>query len=343
MLNLDLPKETVELLKNPYYIAEISCNHMGDFDVLKDSINAAFEVNASAVKLQSSTPDCLTRNFDSSEFIVSQENSPWHGKHLYKLYQETCTPLDWPLEFIKRYKKMGKTIFSTPFSPEMVNMLESNVSPELYKVSSIDWNYLDLIKRCVETGKPVLISLVNPSEQWPILMKYGFKNLIPMYCISQYPSLPQHMNYDELLYISKSEIFGFSDHSLNSSLASLAVSLGATIIEKHFMLNNQIDSADSHFSSTPEEFKLQITQWDEISKARKSKSSLTTIPIGRSVYLDVDVRFGEILESHMVCFIRPGGQGISPLELSKYLGKPFALDCKKGQPLKASHFIRDTK
>ena len=96
-----------------------------------------------------------------------------------------------------------KIIFSTPFSPKMVSFLENNAHPKLYKISSIDWNYLELLEACISTGKPVLISLVKPSIQLPFLQNKGFKSLIPMYCISKYPAQPDDCNIDELRFLSK--------------------------------------------------------------------------------------------------------------------------------------------
>jgi sialic acid synthase SpsE len=332
MIEYTFSDKQKSLLKQPFYIAEISCNHMGDHDVLMQSVATAFDSGAHAVKLQSSTPDSLTRNFDRKEFYVNNSESPWHGRHLYDLYIETCTPLNWPVELINEYKKKDKIIFSTPFSPDMVDLLEINASPDYYKVSSIDWNYIDLIQRCCDTNKPVFISLVKPSEQLPALLSFGFKNLIPMLCISQYPSKPEHMDFNELMYLKQFEIFGFSDHSLTPSLSSLAISHGATIIEKHFMLDAKIVSADSHFSLIPEQFRAQSDQWNEIFRASKAKSTDTTIPIGRSIYFDRDVNAGEILTKDMLCVIRPGG-GLSPLELDSLIGRMIKEKVQRGDQL----------
>jgi sialic acid synthase SpsE len=333
MIEYTFSEEQKSILKQPFYIAEISCNHMGDHDVLTNSVAVAFESGAHAVKLQSSTPDSLTRNFDKAEFYVNKTDSPWNGRHLYDLYIETCTPLDWPIEFINKYKKSKKIVFSTPFSPDMVVMLEKNAAPDYYKVSSIDWNYIDLIQSCCETNKPVFISLVKPSEQLPALLRFGFKNLIPMLCISQYPSKPEHLDFSELMYLKQYEIFGFSDHSLTASLSSLAISHGATVIEKHFMLNDKIVSADAHFSLTPSQFNDQTLQWDEIYLASRSSSTDTTIPIGRAIYFDRDVCAGEILTRDMLCVIRPGGGGLSPLQLGTYVGGKIKKDVKRGNQL----------
>lgn len=336
---LDLSPEQESFLKEIFVIAEISCNHMGDYDVLKQSIDAAFDVGANAVKLQSSTPESLTRNFKRTEFIVNIKDSPWNGRHLYDLYDETCTPVNWPLEFIPKYEKLGKTIFSTPFSPEMVDLLEDKAKPKFYKISSIDWNHIDLIDRCISTGKPVFISMVKPSEQYEVLKRYNWKNIIPMYCISQYPSRSEDMDFNELLYLKSFEIFGFSDHSLTGALSSLAISHGATVIEKHFMLNDSIKSADSHFSLTPDALKNQMSEWKEIVMAIRSRVSKTAIPVGRSLYYDRNIKRGEIIDRNMICVIRPGGVGLSPLELSEIIGKRARINLAKGDPVQKGDFL----
>lgn len=333
MIEYTFSKEQKDLLKLPFYIAEISCNHMGNYHILTNSVAVAFESGAHAVKLQSSTPDSLTRNFDKAEFYVNKTDSPWNGRHLYDLYIETCTPLDWPIEFINEYKKSKKIVFSTPFSPDMVDMLEKNAAPDYYKVSSIDWNYIDLIQRCCDTNKPVFISLVKPSEQLPALLKFGFTNLIPMLCISQYPSKPVHIDFSELIYLKQYEIFGFSDHSLTASLSALAISHGATVIEKHFMLNDKIASADAHFSLIPSQFKDQTLQWNEIFLASRSSSTDTTIPIGRSVYFDRDVSEGETLTKEMLSIIRPGVGGVSPLQLDSLIGRKLKKNVQRSNLL----------
>jgi sialic acid synthase SpsE len=320
-------------------IAEISCNHMGQRDILDSTVRAAFSANADAVKLQSSEPNCLTRKFKGPEFKVDSSESPWHGMHLWELYEKTCTPIDWPVEEIIQARSEGKIVFSTPFSPKMVSLLESNAKPELYKVSSIDWNYFELIEKCLTTGKQVIISLVKPSTQLPLLKRQGFKSLIPLYCISKYPASPLDFNIEELKFLSKkaSSGFGFSDHSLGPGLASLAISYGATIVEKHFKLNNKIQSEDSHFSATPDEFSELVSICHDVFLARRSKSNKTTIPIGRSIYIDHDVKAGEVIKREHLCIIRPGG-GLSPENINHVIGSKAMIDLPRGLRLQDSHF-----
>ena len=138
--------------KKVFIIAEISCNHLGDKKIFNQIVNAAFDSGASAVKFQTSTPNCLTRDFNGKEFIISKKNSNlWGGIHLYNLYQKTCTPISWSLNKIIELRRRKKIGFSTPFSPAMVDVLEKNSKPLIYKISSMDWNYLDLIKKCINS------------------------------------------------------------------------------------------------------------------------------------------------------------------------------------------------
>ncbi len=325
-------------LDQPLLIAEISCNHMGQRDVLIATVNAAFKAGADLVKLQSSEPDCLTRNFDGAEFKVLAEGSPWNGLHLYQLYERTCTPVSWPVEIIKSEREIGRTVFSTPFSLRMVDLLEDSASPQLYKVSSIDWNYLDLIHRCLSTDKPVLVSLVKPTIQLPILYANGCEGIIPMYCVSRYPTSPEDFNMHELEYLAREcpRAFGFSDHSLTPSLSALAVAHGATVIERHFKLNIDIKSDDSHFSADPKAFEDLVHICKEIGTAYSSRSDLTTIAVGRSIYVDKDIESGSVITRDDLCIIRPGG-GLDPIQLDNILGRRARFRLVRGTRLEVNH------
>jgi len=305
-------------------IAEISCNHGNDSELLRATVDAAFSSGVHAVKLQTSTPECLTRRFDGYQFIVDLPGSPWHGEHLYDLYRKTCTPLEWPINLINQANNNPDLgiIFSTPFSPEMVDLLEQKCSPPLYKISSIDWNYIDLIDACLHSGKYVLISFVDPISQIRELTNfYGgtlSSKIIPMYCVSRYPASPADFNLSQIVYLRDNfSVFGFSDHSLDYSLSAFAVSHGATIIEKHFKLNDSIKSEDSHFSIVPGQMSATMRICSDIIISLNSVDSLqVTIPVGRSLYLNTTVEEGQIIPFDQIISIRPGG-GISPLERNK--------------------------
>ena len=305
-------------------IAEISCNHCNDNELLRVTVDAAFASGVHAVKLQTSTPECLTRRFDGSQFIVDSPGSPWNGQHLYDLYRKTCTPLEWPINLINQANNNPDLgiIFSTPFSPEMVYLLERKCSPPLYKISSIDWNYIDLIEACLYSGKYVLISFVDPILQIPDLTNFFGGTLsdkiIPLYCISRYPACPADFNLSQIIYLRDNfPVFGFSDHSLDYSLSAFAVSHGATIIEKHFKLNDSIKSEDSHFSIVQGQMSDTMRICSDIISSLNSVNSLqVTIPIGRSLYLNSAVEAGQVIPFDQIISIRPGG-GISPLDRNK--------------------------
>jgi pseudaminic acid synthase len=323
--------------RQTFLIAEVSCNHMGRFDLLRETVDAAFDAGADAVKLQSSEPDCLTRNFSGQEFRVDAPESPWDGVHLYELYERTCTPIEWPWQMIRDAKRAGRIVFSTPFSPRMVDLLEAEADPVLYKVSSIDWNYLELIDRCIKTGKPVLVSLVKPSAQLPVLRAHGMVDVVPMYCVSKYPARPEHFNMDELAYLAREARggFGFSDHSLGHALASLAVAHGAVVVEKHFKLNDAVESDDAEFSITPAQFAELARTCADVAAARRSAADTTTIPVGRSIYADTDIAAGQVIARNMLCVIRPGG-GMPATELSAIVGRRARVDLSRGARLRAT-------
>lgn len=319
--------------KKVFIIAEISCNHMGDKNIFNQIVNKAFDSGASAVKFQTSTPNCLTRDFNGKEFTINKKNSDlWGGIHLYDLYKKTCTPISWSVNKIIELRKRKKIAFSTPFSPEMVNILEEYSKPLIYKISSMDWNYLDLIKKCINTKKPVLLSLTNPNEQIKFLNKHNIKKFIPMYCISKYPTLTKHLNMEELDFVSNMKIKykGFSDHSLTNDLAIIAVSKGINILEKHFILNKKHKSPDSSFSLDPFEFAEYVKVCNDVYKSLHNKKIYFTISNGRSLYFDKDLKKNDIIKKKDLCCIRPGG-GLNPFEIKNILGKKVKKNINKGK------------
>jgi pseudaminic acid synthase len=321
------------LLRRPFIIAEISCNHLGNKKMFDKIVKKAFDCGASAVKFQTSTPNCLTRNFDGNEFYVNKsKNNLWGGMHLFDLYKKTCTPVSWSVNKIIELKKMKQLGFSTPFSVEMLEILEKKAKPLLYKISSLDWNYLDLLKKCISKKKPVLLSLTNPEKQVKFLYKNGVKKFIPMYCISKYPATLDHLSMKQLDFVCNmnTKYKGFSDHSLTDDIAVIAVSKGINILEKHFILDKKHKSEDAAFSVDPEGFKKYVNVCNKIYQAKHNNKIFTTLTNGRSLYFDVDLKKNQIIKKKYICCIRPGG-GLDSSQLKKIIGSRVKTNIKRGK------------
>ncbi len=263
-----------------YFVAEISANHNQSLDQAIEIIQVAKRSGANAVKLQTYTPDTMTIDSHQMCFTIPGD-SIWSGKTLYQLYSEAYTPWDWhsKLQFIA--KKIGLTLFSTPFDSSAVDFLETLGIPA-YKVASFELVDLPLLQKIAQTGKPVIVStgmasLAEIDEAVRTLRTNGAGDLVLLKCTSAYPAPPMEMNLRTIPHLADAfnVIVGLSDHSLGSSAAVVAVALGARLIEKHLTLNRSKGGPDSSFSMEPLEFAQMVS---DIRQAEQSLGHITYTP-----------------------------------------------------------------
>ena len=236
----------------PILIAEISANHNGSIKNAKKLIYTAKKNGADIVKLQTYEPRNMTINSSKNDFLVKE--GLWKGYKLWDLYKEAQTPLSWQKELFSYSKKIKMPCFSTPYDDEGVEVLKK-LNAQIYKVSSFEMNDTSLIKKICKLKKPVIIStgLANIREiqnVYNIAKKSGCNKIILLYCVSSYPAKNKDFNLNNIKILQKKfncEI-GFSDHSVDNSVAMLAVASGVRIIEKHIALDNQTKGLDIEFS-----------------------------------------------------------------------------------------------
>jgi N-acetylneuraminate synthase len=326
-----------------YIIAEISANHNQDFDQAVRMVHAAKEVGADAVKLQTYTPDTITIDSDAEHFRIGK-GTIWEGRNLYDLYGEAYTPWEWQPKLKAVADELGLALFSSPFDPTSVDFLEGMNVPA-YKIASFEMIDLPLIERVARTGRPVIIStgmatLEEIGEAVDCVRSAGNDRLALLKCTSAYPAPPEEMNLRTIADLAErfGVPVGLSDHTLGTTVPVVAVSLGASIVEKHFTLSRSVPGPDSQFSLEPEEFrqKLEAIRIAERSlgevRYEVSERERASRVFRRSLFVVSDVRAGEVLTSENVRSIRPG-YGLPPKFLGAVLGKRAAVDLKRGTPL----------
>ena len=330
-------------------IAEISGNHLGNLNRAKELIHAAKESGATHVKLQTYTPDTITLNVSTPEFRVSEGHELWSERTLWDLYQEAHTPWEWHEELFALARNIGIEIFSSPFDPTAVDLLEE-LNVKLYKIASLETGDLQLIELVAKTGKPLIIStgastLDEIDDVVETVGKTGNKNLTLLLCTSAYPTPTNgvHLGRLKLLQERYGLPTGLSDHTIGFEASIGAVALGASVIERHLTLKRSDGGADSAFSLEPEEFKA-LTQSITNMSAVMGNSEWLIDPIEdesrrfrRSLYITQDVSEGDLLSPSNVRSVRPAN-GIAPKYLDEVLGKRFRRSLPMGTPLSWEQF-----
>jgi pseudaminic acid synthase len=342
---IDLGKTKIGDEQPVFIIAEISANHCGDYDIARQTIKAAAEAGAHAVKLQTYTADTLTINVDNPYFRING-GTPWDGNTLYELYQKAHTPWEWQPELKKISEDLGLIFFSSPFDNSAVDFLES-LNVLLYKIASFEMEDTPLIEYTASKGKPMIMStgiatgdIINDAIQ--ACKKVNNDKIILLKCTSAYPSKISEANLLTIPDMIKrfNTIVGISDHSLGLQIPAAAVALGAKVIEKHFILDRKLGGPDASFSLSPREFEKMVEIVGDIEKSLgivdyQPQKNKTTIFFSRSLFVVSDIKKGEIFTEHHIRSIRPGF-GLSPKFYNKILGKKAKKTLTKGTPLESS-------
>jgi pseudaminic acid synthase len=236
----------------PYVIAEMSGNHLGSLEKAKELLEKCALAKVSAFKIQTYSAESLTYNSTRKDYVVT--DGPWNGKTLYELYSQGQTPVEWIEPLIQLGESLGVPVFSSPFSLKDVEILEKLQVPA-YKIASFEITYDQLLRRIGETGKPVIFStgLAKLSEidrAFRILKESGAEDVAILKCTTCYPASPDDLNLETIRFLSQKypTPIGFSDHTEGSVAALCAIAMGASIIEKHVKLDEDLTSVDSSFS-----------------------------------------------------------------------------------------------
>ena len=329
-------------VKPPYIIAEMSANHNGNIGNAYKIIDMAKACGADAVKLQTYTADTITMDMNTPEFMI--KGGLWGGQSLHELYQSASMPWEWHKPLFDYAKKIGITIFSSPFDNTAVDLLEDLNTPA-YKIASFEAVDLPLIKYVAQTGKPMIISTgmadaEEIQEAIEAAREGGCKELAILHCVSAYPALASDYNLRTLADMRQKFglVTGLSDHTIENTTAIASVALGASIIEKHVTLSRNGGGPDDSFSLEVKELKeLCIGSkiaWSALGKVdygRKS-SEQGNIKFRRSLYFSKDVKKGEKLTKDNVKSIRPGF-GLLPKNYEQILGRVAKCDIKLGTPV----------
>lgn len=328
-------------------VAEMSANHHGDKQLAIETIRAAKRAGADAIKMQTYTADTITLDCDKPDFVIN-EGSIWDGRKFYELYQKAYTPWEWHKELFEVAHKEGLMCFSSPFDKTAVDLLESLDAP-MYKIASFEITDIPLIEYAASKMKPMIMATgISEIEDIQLAVdacrRVGNNDITLLKCTSAYPAPVEEANV--VMIRDLAERFhvksGLSDHTIGAMVPILAVANGATMIEKHFILNKQVESEDASFSMDENEFREMVQKVRlaetamgkvDYTLSEKMKGSRTA---SRSLYVAEDVKMGDIVTEQNVRSVRPG-YGLHPRFLPEILGKRFTKDCEKGDRMRMDY------
>ncbi len=333
-----------------FIIAELSANHNHKKEIAIETVKAAKRAGADAIKLQTYTPDTLTIDCDNQYFSIKE--GIWKGKSLYELYKEAYTPWEWHEELFRVAKEEGLVCFSTPFDKTSVDFLEKLNNP-IYKIASFEIQDIPLIQYAASKGKPMIISTgIAEYEDISLAVKTcreaGNNDITLLKCTSAYPAPIDEANIITIKDLKKSfnVNVGLSDHTPGITAPVVAATLGASIIEKHFIIEKSIGGPDASFSLDADEFSYMVKTIREAEKSIGQVSYTLSEKVkqsrgfGRSLFVVQNIKKGEHFNENNVKSIRPGF-GIHPKYYYSILGKIAAKDIPRGFPLKWEHLEQE--
>ncbi|WP_270989088.1 pseudaminic acid synthase [Campylobacter upsaliensis] len=328
--------------KDVFIIAELSANHSASLKLALKTIQAAKKAGANAIKIQTYTPHSLTLKSDKDDFII--KGGLWDKRSFFELYEKAQTPYEWHSQLFEAAQNEGLLCFSSPFSEEDLTFLR-RFDPPAYKIASFEANDEYFVRLVAREKKPTFVStgVIDESEIariCEIFKEEENENLCLLKCTSAYPAELKDMNLNALLSLKQFGYeVGLSDHSKGHLAATLAVALGARVIEKHFMLDKNVISEDSAFSLDFDEFKalVKMIRNAELCLGKKDlnldEKSLENRRFARSLYASKDIKKGEIFTKENIKSVRPSF-GLHPKFYPQILGKKAKRDIEFATPLK---------
>ena len=340
----EIAERSIGMAHPPFIIAEMSGNHNQSLDRALNIVRAAARTGAHGLKIQTYSADTMTIDLNEAEFRIDNPGSLWNGRSLYDLYNEACTPWEWHQPIFELAKELGLIAFSTPFDQTSLEFLESLDVP-CYKIASFENTDLPLIRAVAATGKPLIIStgmanIAELDETVSAVREAGCQDLVLLKCTSTYPASPGNSNLGTIPHMR--QLFdcqvGLSDHTMGIGVAVASVSMGATVIEKHFTLNRSDGGVDSTFSMEPDEMTQLVLEseraWQAVGSVKYGPTAdeKESLQFRRSLYIVNDLNQGDKLTTENVRAIRPG-LGLPPKYYDSVIGRTVRKKVRRGTAL----------
>jgi len=315
----------------PFIVAEMSCNHLGEFARAMRLVEEAAGAGADGFKVQVWMPDtmCVSRDFTLS-------HGPWEGERLVDLYRKAFTPWQWLPELFQRARERGMVPFGAAFDAPSVDFLET-LGVDRHKVASFEITDLPLLRHMASKGRPMYISTGAARSHHDIAeaLRIAPRGSMPVECVSEYPAPPGAFRR-----LTSTAPWGLSDHSPGSGVAAAAAAHGAAYIEKHLTISRGDGGPDAGFSMDPTEFARMVRDVRDAAATRFHEPLPAALqhrreanPLARSLWVVRDTPRGEPLVLGVnVRTARPALGLPCDTPLAEH-GRSAARDLRAGEPL----------
>lgn len=341
--NFKIKNKTVGDGQPCFIIAEAGVNHNGNMQTAKKLIDKAKQAGADAIKFQTYlTENLVSKSSPKAKYQVKRTSKK---ESQYKMLKELELNKKQTKE-LASYAKKKKIIFlSTPYDFESADLLSSLKVPA-FKIASCDITNIPLLRHVAKKKKPIILSTGMSTMHEIIkavneIQKRGNNKIALLQCTTDYPANPKEINLHAILTLQKNFALpiGYSDHTTGPTAALVAVSLGSTVIEKHFTLDRNMKGPDHFASSEPEELKLLVDEIRKIEKTfgtstkKPTKSELVNLKnMRRSIYANKAIHKGTKISRDMLAIKRPA-KGLSPVYFDTVVGSMAKVNIKRNQPI----------
>ncbi|WP_338729868.1 N-acetylneuraminate synthase family protein [Haladaptatus sp. DJG-WS-42] len=323
-----------------FIIAEAGSNHNGDLEIAKELIDAAVNAGADAVKFQTFRAEDLYVE-DSGEVEYLEDK-----RDIYEIIESMEMPYEWIPELYDYCQEQGILFMSTPFDERSAKELAEYVPA--WKVASYTSSHVPFLRHLAGTDKPIIMStgaheLEEIHESVKALREEGVNKLVLLHCVAAYPTPISDINVRvvKTLYEEFKVLSGLSDHTLNATTApTAAVALGASVIEKHFTLDKEMEGPDHEFALEPDELAAMVSAIRDTERAlgdgKKREIEVESElrrTARRRIQATREITEGSQIEQNDIRVLRPGNQsaGLAPKFRDDVIGCKATTKIRKGE------------
>lgn len=318
-------------MKHVIIIAEAGVNHNGSFELAKKMVEAAKEAGVDYVKFQTFNPKKLVSKY--AEKAEYQKETTGSDETQLQMLQKLTLTEDNFLSLRDYCREVGIGFISTPFDLDSITFLET-FDMDFWKVPSGEVTNLPYLEAIARTKRKVVMStgmcdMNEIQDAIEVLEKNGTTEIILLHCNTQYPTPYEHVNLKAMNSIKDAlhKEVGYSDHTQGIEVPIAAVAMGATVIEKHFTLDKNMEGPDHKASLNPSELQQMVVAIRNIEQAignglkEPSSSEMANKGVARkSIVASRSIKQGEVFSEENLTTKRPG-TGISPMKWYDVIGK----------------------